>query len=243
MKKKSIQEKLKLILPSKKAIVPLIVVLVWNSIVYNGCHLLMQNQRHFCLELSMEQQIPLLPWTSAIYLGCYAFWVINYILCTKNTTREMYRFLCADFVAKGVCLLFFVFLPTTIQRPEVVASDWGNALIALIYRYDAADNLFPSIHCLASWLCYVGVRGKSWVPRWYQKTSLINAIFVCISTLTTKQHVLVDVAGGILLAELAYWLAAKPQVYTPYIRLIRWIEKLLLQLKQSLFGQKDAAVR
>jgi membrane-associated phospholipid phosphatase len=95
-------------------------------------------------------------------------------------------------------------VPTTNVRPEITGSGIWDQLMLFLYQVDAADNLFPSIHCLVSWLCYIGLRGRQNVPAGYRFFSCVMAVAVCISTLTTRQHVLADVAGGILLAEGCY---------------------------------------
>lgn len=94
--------------------------------------------------------------------------------------------------------------PTTNTRPEIVGSDIWAQLMRFLYSMDAADNLFPSIHCLVSWLCYIGIRGNKKVPQWIRTTFCICAIAVFISTLTTKQHVIYDVVAGVALVEVTY---------------------------------------
>ena len=47
----------------------------------------------------------------------------------------------------------------------------------------------------------------------------LTAAAICLSTLTTRQHVAVDVAGGILLAECAYWAAGHKEILEPFSRL------------------------
>lgn len=94
---------------------------------------------------------------------------------------------------------------------------WNQAALWL-YSIDAADNLFPSIHCLVSWFCYLGIRGRKEIPRWYQSVSMVIAILVFASTLLTKQHVIVDVAGGILLAEFCFFIGRKTDLYRIYER-------------------------
>ena len=89
-------------------------------------------------------------------------------------------------------------------RPEIVGSDIWAQLMRFLYSMDAADNLFPSIHCLVSWLCYIGIRGNKKVPQWIRTTFCICAIAVFISTLTTKQHVIYDVVAGVILIEVTY---------------------------------------
>ena len=79
----------------------------------------------------------------------------------------------------------------------------------MLYAMDAADNLFPSIHCLTSWFCYIAVQDNKNVPRWYRCFSLVMALLICVSTLTTKQHVIVDVVAGVFLARVCFFATAK----------------------------------
>ncbi|MCR5106802.1 MAG: phosphatase PAP2 family protein, partial [Lachnospiraceae bacterium] len=78
-----------------------------------------------------------------------------------------------------------------------------------LYSVDPADNLFPSIHCLSSWICVIAVRTQKRIRKSYKIVSVVMAVLICISTLTTKQHVMVDVIAGVLLAELSYKIAPK----------------------------------
>ena len=96
------------------------------------------------------------------------------------------------------------------QLTELLTGDgiWAE-LMRLLYRIDEADNLFPSIHCLVSWICYIGIRGNKKVPLAFRVFSCIMALAVCISTLTTKQHVIYDVVAGIALAEAGYFILGR----------------------------------
>ena len=106
------------------------------------------------------------------------------------------------------------------ERPIIGGNSlWDNAL-RFLYQIDAPDNLFPSIHCLVSWFSYLGVRGRKDIPQWYRTLSFVMALAVFISTLTTRQHVIVDVFGGVLLAEVCYWLAGRKAVLERYTQLI-----------------------
>jgi len=86
-------------------------------------------------------------------------------------------------------------------------------MLNLVYTVDPSANLFPSIHCLVSWFCYVGIRGQKKVPLWYQRFSCVFAVLVCISTQVTKQHYIIDLIGGILLAEAMYLVGQKTDWY------------------------------
>ena len=189
----------------KVMIVPLIVSATWNSITYFGSRMLTTNWNHINAEMFFDAKIPFVPWTVFIYLSCYIFWVANYVLGCRQDREEAFRFISADFFAKTICLLCFLIIPTTNVRPEVMPEGIWNQIVIHLYNTDAADNLFPSIHCLTSWFCYIAVRKNEKIPKLYVWFSLLYAISVCISTLTTKQHVIIDVIGGVGLAEGSYF--------------------------------------
>lgn len=115
----------------------------------------------------------------------------------------------ADLFAKLMCMLCFLGFPTTNIRPVIEGNSIWEELMRMLYRVDAADNLFPSIHCLTSAFCFIAVRGNEKVPKWYKTASFLIAAGICASTLTTRQHVLADVIAGIALAELSWLLVDK----------------------------------
>ena len=148
----------------------------------------------------------------------------------------MCQFFAADFLSRAVCLAFYLFYPTTNTRPAVEPEGFWNQVVAALYAVDAADNLFPSIHCLVSWFCYIGLRGRRDVPKWYRGVSCLLAVLVCISTLTTKQHVIVDVIGGVLLAEICYAIARMTPIWKSY-------EKALDLVNQKIFVKGNGECR
>lgn len=180
--------------------------LLWNQLVYWGGAALAETRHHYQFSTALDRAIPLIPWTVCIYFGCYAFWALHYCLCAAVPTRAR-RFFTADFIAKGVCFVFFVGLPTTMARPTVQGLNVWESLVRALYILDAPVNLFPSIHCLNSWLCWASARDIPAFSRGYKAFALCAAVAVCVSTLTLRQHVLLDVAGGILLAEVCWRLA------------------------------------
>lgn len=188
---------------------PLILAVVCNNITYYGTRQHMKGSMHHNLSNSLDDRIPLIPWTVAIYLGCYVFWIVNYILGCRQEKKTAFRFMGADFAAKFVCFLCFMLFPTTNIRPVITGDTLWDGVMSWLYCVDAADNLFPSIHCLTSWFCLIAVRENKIIPKWYQVVSALTAVAVCISTLTTKQHVLVDVIAGIALAEGSYFFVWK----------------------------------
>lgn len=188
--------------------IPLLIVLGVNMATYYLTRIVSTKLPHHVLSSTLDKAIPCIPWTVLIYFGCYIFWVVNYLLCSSIEKRKGLQFLLADLIGKCICAACFLAFPTTLIRPEITAPGIFNNLMRFLYSVDPADNLFPSLHCFISWLCYIGIRLDKRFPLWYRLFSIVFALCVCISTLTTKQHVLVDVFAGIVLAEGSYFLAS-----------------------------------
>ncbi len=209
---------------SKVWLLPLCAV-VWNQSVYYGGNFLAQNAPHRNLELCLDSLVPFLPWTVSIYLGCFLFWAVFYVRMARAEAPLACRFFLADFLAKGICLIFFLLLPTTNLRPPVPGNGLWDHLLRFVYQVDAPTNLFPSIHCLVSWLCFLGARSLPRFPRWGVWLTGLTASAICLSTLTTRQHVAVDVLGGVLLAEVSYWAAGHKALLGPASRLLQRVAR------------------
>ena len=136
-------------------------------------------------------------------------------------TKIKYRFFTADLYARIICFLFFVFYPTTNVRPELVGNGIFVQGMRFLYQIDKPVNLFPSIHCMASWFCCIGIRGDKKVPVWYKIVSVMIAVLVFVSTLVTKQHVIVDVIGGVAVAELTWFVSCRTNGWKIYRNLVR----------------------
>lgn len=202
---------------------PLLLALFFNTLAYNGSRLLTGDRIHYNLSSVLDGQIPFIPWTVSIYLGCYAFWAINYVIGCRQEREKAFQFISADLLAKAICLLCFLAFPTTNIRPVIKGTSIWEELMRALYQLDAADNLFPSIHCLTSSFCFIAVRKNKAVPVWYRIASCIIAISIYISTLTTKQHVLIDVVSGIMISEISYALAGKSGFSKRYMNFIYFI--------------------
>lgn len=212
---------------------PVIFSFVFNCLVYSGSRMIAGGWYHHNIETGVDRRIPFVPEFLVIYFGCYVFWAVNYILIARQDRRSVYQFFTGDFISRCVCLVSFLAFPTTNTRPLITGSGLWNQAALWLYSIDAADNLFPSIHCLVSWFCYLGIRGRKEIPRWYQSVSMVIAILVFASTLLTKQHVIVDVAGGVLLAEFCFFIGRKTDLYRIYERFGSRIEQKIRRLTEG----------
>ncbi len=200
-----LKKDLTFILPTY-AMLPLICLVAINMICYVGSRYIAAPWQ-INPTTSLDEMIPVINAFVIIYIGCYIFWIVGYIRIARETPEICYHFVISEVIAKLICGLFFVFLPTVRIRPEVIGNDFCASLMRFVYDIDAPTNLFPSVHCLVSYFCW---RGLFWCPkagRGIKIYSFIAALAVFASTVLTAQHVLLDIVGAVLVSELAIFLA------------------------------------
>lgn len=191
------------------AIRPLILALAANFIIYFGVSQLRDHLAFHSLALPVDDRIPFFAPFIIFYILAYVQWIINYLLIAREGKAFCYHFIYGDVISKLFCLVFFLFFPTTLVRPAVTGHSICDQLVRLVYQIDAPVNLFPSIHCLESWCCIHAALRMKKTPRWYLPITIVMSFCVFASTLLVKQHVFVDIFGGILVFEAGYYLARK----------------------------------
>lgn len=204
--------------------------LIFSTGLFTFAKLLCFWRPHLDMSLRWDALIPFLPWTVSIYVGTFVFWYVMLVVISTGPVYERERLFCAFHLNALISFLIFILLPTTNVRPELTGGSLWNWIMGIVYGVDTPENLFPSLHCSVAWLCWIGVRGRKDLPRWLSPLALLIAAAICCSTLTTKQHVIVDVPSGILLAELCWQAARSDRLRRIYHRLIErvmaWLQKL-----------------
>lgn len=138
-------------------LLPPVMAFTVNCMVYWGAPLFTVGRTAYNLSGNLDDLVPFLPPFIVVYFGCYIFWVINYLLISAQEDEHRYRFFTADICTRLVCLVIFVIFPTTNTRPELIGHDIWTQAVRALYQWDAPQNLFPSIHCLVSWMCCIGL--------------------------------------------------------------------------------------
>lgn len=151
----------------------------------------------------LDRIIPFLSWTIVIYLTLYPQ-VILIFFSTRN--RLVLRNLFWAYMIGGLLLSFFYFfLPTTHNYPPPVTHcrSWFDGWALWLRATDVAANQFPSGHAffslLGPFLLLSAGRYRKAIPF------LIWGVLISASTLTVKQHNLIDmVAGGLFAWAFGY---------------------------------------
>lgn len=189
------------------AYVPLILVVVFNCLAYYLTRWITWDAKHYDLSIFMDDLLPFTPWFISFYILAYVQWAWNYIMHSRIDRILCYRLVMANLISKVFCFVIFLCLPTAIVRPEVTGDGLWAWCVRFIYSADVPRTLFPSIHCLESYMAFRGATMFKNAPKWYAPMQLLFAVGVFLSTVFVKQHFVVDIIGGIVVAELGWILS------------------------------------
>ena len=147
----------------------------------------------------IEQRIPVVPGSIWIYLSYF----VLLILTAVRMAREPWigRGVAALAFVITCCGIVFLVYPTTISRLPIPDGGLSAAALRGLRRLDPPNNCFPSMHVALAATCALVLRKAE--PRW-GGVFLMWAALIAASTLTTKQHYLLDVGGGLVLAAAAW---------------------------------------
>jgi membrane-associated phospholipid phosphatase len=145
---------------------------------------------------ALEARVPFLDWTLWVYLTQFLLLPFAIVTARDDTDRSytLYAMLIAALLAAAVFLAW----PTEIAR-QLPASDGLTGLAwRLLYLADTPTNCFPSLHVA---LAAIAARAL------WRRGALVLACawpaLIALSTLTTRQHIVWDIAGGLVLAVFA----------------------------------------
>lgn len=151
----------------------------------------------------VDAWVPFIPWMLVPYLSLWVYVGVAPGLLRSFRTLLVYGLWSAALCASG--LLIFYFWPTRIPPLAVDATAPGFALLQGI---DAAGNACPSMHVAISvftavWIAHTLRRIGA--PAWLRGLNALWLLAICVSTVAVRQHVALDVAGGVALGGLFAW--------------------------------------
>lgn len=154
----------------------------------------------------------LVPYVPAFVLPYLTLFLMPLPLLSKAVDIASFRRLAKAFTAVIlVSGVFFLALPLAPPRPPDVGAGAFGRIVAAMYGIDAPTNLFPSLHVSVSFLCAFGA--ARFMTR-LRTAAIILACVIAASTMLVRQHYAIDVAGGFVLAWIA-WRSTFPRARGP----------------------------
>lgn len=154
------------------------------------------------LKVPLDDVIPYWPRWVWVYSFLY-YPVIVYVNFVMESPRQFVHVAMSFMVLLMMQMAFFVFLPVAV--PE----EWrginrrrgrSERFLALVQRFDARSNSFPSMHTSVATLTALHL---------YPHAGLVVVLFpvlIALSCLFTKQHYLLDLPAGAALGGVAFWI-------------------------------------
>lgn len=126
-----------------------------------------------------------------IYNSLHLFLII--VTFRYSNRRKLLQFTKGIVLIATISFAIFLLFPTEIVRPSPQNTSW---FYQILIRLDGTTNAFPSLHVsLALFALYSLIKD--------QENRIIDHIIYCVwcsaiifSTLSTKQHVFIDIIGG-----------------------------------------------
>jgi membrane-associated phospholipid phosphatase len=168
------------------------------------------------LRSPLDAVLPFVPLMAIPYLLFLPF-VLGTLLLFALADWSRFRTLALAVILAALAAdLAFIAFQTYVARPPVVGDDLGARLVRAVYAGDQPYNGFPSLHVAFSTLCLIAY------ARWrraYALAALPLVAAIIAATVLIRQHYLADVAGGLALASLAYWMVVwiteRQKIFTP----------------------------
>ena len=180
--------------------------------------------KYYNIDIELDEKIPFIP----AFVIPYCFWFVYIIVIpvylyikdinSYKRASLYYVFGCTLFIVISALYPNILYLrPSSIDNTGIC-----NKIVLAIWKSDTPTNVFPSIHVYNSVVATVAMlksNTKLGKNRYIRVSCIVTAILISLSTIFIKQHSLMDVTGGLVLAIIGYRL-----VYNK-VPIIQWLRK------------------
>jgi membrane-associated phospholipid phosphatase len=147
------------------------------------------------LKLRIDDWIPYWPSWVWVY-SCIYYPIILYLNFIIDSARHFTHVATSYMLLLGLQMLFFVLFPVTTPahwRGYNRERGLSERFLALVQRFDARSNSFPSMHVSVAMLTALHL-----LPH-LGATAFAFPVLIALSCLFTKQHYVIDLPAGALL--------------------------------------------
>jgi membrane-associated phospholipid phosphatase len=148
--------------------------------------------------LNMDKLIPVIPiFIIPYYFATLSFLAVPILFYLKLGWAKTKAYLVAETLATTFAYATFAIFPTSVIREPIVGNGLFNDLLRGLYAADKPSGAFPSGHVYSSIII------SYYLWKYFPQTRIWIVIIlrpVIASTVLLKQHYVIDIVGGILVA-------------------------------------------
>ncbi len=162
----------------------------------------------YYIHCALDDYIPFIKWFFIPYCLWYFYLLAALIYFGLVSKPDFIRLQSYIFIGMGICFIIYVIFPNGISfRPEIGQNDLISRIMAAMFSIDPPNMVIPSMHvfdavAVHAALCKSRITGGS---RLLVSLSFLLMASICVSTVFVKQHSIMDVFAGVLLAVLLYF--------------------------------------
>ena len=171
------------------------VLVVLSLISFLGYMLTNRRPYKFMFKTYIDDKIKPIPLFVIPYIALVPFILYGYSTLEGDLLN---KFALSILIANSIATIFWYTVPNGVKRERIQDNDIFSNLINCIYQFDKDTNGFPSGHVFLSAICTYFLLLNSLNPF-----IAVIGILIALPAIFTKQHYIVDIAGGLLFASIS----------------------------------------
>lgn len=150
----------------------------------------------YSMAIPLDGEVPFRPEWVFIYLTVYPIFLLSIVYLDK--VEHIIILDVSQFLALLISYLAFIVYPVAIERPPVEGHSFATWALSIVQAKDPPWNCFPSTHCTTCTVAALAlVRSNPVLSIW----AIVSTLLICLSTIMTKQHFILDAVCGVLLGS------------------------------------------
>ena len=189
----------------------LYLILYWpvQLMAYGISNLIFGSQEVLLFSSPLDLQIPFCEWFVIPYVLWFPYIIFTMVLVVMSGKKGFLHSCAIIYLSIFIPMTFCLFVPNGIPielRPDFEALGRNNPaiwLVKFIYLVDSPPrNCMPSMHVSVSCSLFFTILTNKQIPwrKWLIPCSFLLSALICAATVLIKQHSILDVYYGVLVA-------------------------------------------
>lgn len=161
----------------------------------------------YTIHSALDYRIPFLKIFVVPYIIWFFYIAFGIIYTGLHDRKDFYKLLISLGIGMSIAYSIYMIFPNGLSlRPAITGNDVFSILVKIIYATDTPTNVCPSVHVINSMAINIAlINSKDFASKKYLKAaSTILNILICLSTVFIKQHSVIDVLSGLIVASVLY---------------------------------------